>query len=75
LPDVDTRIEPPLRCFIDGTTARIIRRVLNSSRSTAFCQAASSNDNAEPAGGPPELVNSKSTPPNRSIVWLVHAAM
>ena len=44
--DVDIRIEPPPRAFIDGTAARTIRSALNSSRSTAFCHAASSNDTA-----------------------------
>ena len=59
---------PPPRSFIDGTAARTMRSVLNSSRSIASCHAASSNEIAAPAGGPPALVNSRSTPPNRSIV-------
>ena len=73
--DVDIRIEPPPRAFIDGTTARTMRSALNSSRSTAFCHAASSNDTAAPDGGPPLLVKSRSTPPKRSIVFFVQAAI
>ena len=46
---------PPPRAFIDGTTARTIRSVLNSSRFAASCQAASSNDSAGPDGGPPRV--------------------
>ena len=62
--DVDTRIAPPPRAFIDGTAARIIRSVLKNSRFVASCHAASSNDSAGPAGGPPALAKSRSTPPS-----------
>ena len=48
--DVVTRIEPPPRFCIEGTTARIMRSVLNSNRSIEFCHAASSNESVEPAG-------------------------
>ena len=44
--EVDIRIAPPPRAFIDGTAARTMRIVLNSSRSIAFCHAASSNETA-----------------------------
>ena len=66
--DVDIRMAPPPRACIDGSAARTIRNVLNSSRSTASCHAASSNDTAGPVGGPPELVKSRSTPPKRCDV-------
>ena len=66
--EVDMRIAPPPRACIDGTAARTMRSALNSSRSAASCQARSSNDSAAPAGGPPELVISRSMPPKRSLV-------
>ena len=70
--EVETRIAPPPREVIDGTAARIIRSVLNSSRFAASCHAASSNDSDGPAGGPPPLHSSRSTPPNFSIVAVAH---
>ena len=66
---------PPPRASIDGTAARTIRSVLKSSRSTASCQAASSNDSAAPDGGPPALAKSRSTPPKRSSVALAQRSM
>src|SRR5947199_6164640 len=73
--EVLTRIAPPPRACIDGTTSRIVRTALISSRSNAACHAASSNDSDAPAGGPPVLQNSRSTPPNVSTLALCHAAI
>ena len=70
--DVDMRIAPPPRASIHGTADRTIRIVLKSSNSAASCHAASSNDIAWPAGGPPELVISASIPPKRSTVAATH---
>ncbi len=69
------RIAPPPRAFIEGTTARTIRSGLNRSRLAASCQAVSSKDSAGPAGGPPAFANSRSTPPNRSIVTLAQCCI
>jgi xanthine/CO dehydrogenase XdhC/CoxF family maturation factor len=61
--EVDTTIAPPPRAFIDGTASRTMRTALSSSSSNACVQAWSSNESAAPAGGPPALTNSRSTPP------------
>jgi len=53
----DHVFEPPV-------LQRMLRTTLNSSSSNAHCHARSSNASAEPAGGPPVLANSRSTPPN-----------
>ena len=73
--EVDIRIAPPPRATMEGTAARTMRSALNSSRSTAPCHAASSNESAAPAGGPPPLANSRSTPPNVSSVARVQRRM
>ena len=70
--EVPTRIAPPPRARIDGTTRRTVRITLSSSSSNAFCHAMSSKLSAVPAGGPPVLANSRSTPPNRSVVAAIH---
>ena len=70
--EVPTRIAPPPRARIDGTTRRTVRITLSSSSSNAFCHAMSSKLSAVPAGGPPVFANSRSTPPNRSVVAAVH---
>src|SRR3954469_12737245 len=58
-----------------GTAARTIRIVLNSNRSAASCHAASSNEMARPAGGPPEFVIRPSIPPNLSAVAAIHLSI
>src|SRR5262245_33795915 len=73
--DVDTTIAPPPRAFIDGAARRTNRTALSTSSSNAPFQPSSSNDNAGPAGGPPEFTNNRSTPPNFSIVLVCQAAI
>jgi len=51
-----------------------MRTALSTSSSNALFQASSSNDSAVPAGGPPALTKSRSTPPNLSQVLACHAA-
>ncbi len=73
--EVDMRMAPPPRACMSGTAARTIRSALNSSRLAASCHASSSKDTAAPAGGPPEFVNSRSTPPKRFVVSPAHRVM
>lgn len=49
-----------------GKAARTIRTTLSSSRSKAFCQAASSKLSNAPPGGPPLLLTRTSNPPKRA---------
>ena len=66
---------PPPRASIVGATTRTVRTTLITSNSNAPRQATSSKPDAGPAGGPPEFVTSKSTPPNRSTVAACHPAI
>ncbi len=73
--EVPTRIDPPPRACIEGTTRRAVRITLRTSRSKPLCHAASSKLNAAPAGGPPVLAYNRSTPPNASTVARCQASI
>src|SRR5688572_14074737 len=73
--DVETTMAPPPRCFIEGAQSRTMRTALRTSNSNAPCHAASSNESTVPAGGPPALTKSRSTPPLLATVASNHAWM
>ena len=64
--DVAKRIAPPPALRIAGIARRARRIAERTSSSKALCQAASSMSANFPAGGPPELVKSRSSRPKRA---------
>ena len=71
--EVTVKTEPPPCLRIDGRVARIIRTALKRFSSKAACQSSSEKSSNFPAGGPPALTTSLSTPPNSLIVASVHS--
>ncbi len=58
-----------------GRTSRTHRIRLSRICSNAVCQAPSSRSSKVPAGGPPVLLTSTSTPPKCSAAWETRASM